>query len=65
MISLQNSLSNRKNTWPFTALMTAGTLMNLAALFTHDNGALVAVGCSLIAVGAAQKARMSKRKSDH
>lgn len=64
MITQQNSQSNRKKPWQAMSLMIAGALLNLAALFLHDSGALVAVGCSLIAVGAAYSVRTSKRKDD-
>ena len=38
-------------------VMIFGALLNLAAIFTKDSGALVAVGCSLIAIGAATRKR--------
>lgn len=49
----QNNISNLKKSWTFKILVAFGTILNLIAVFTDGNGALVAVGCSLIAIGAA------------
>ena len=57
MIVCKDKSSNLKKTWPFVVLCTIGAGLNLAALFVQDGGALVAVGCSLIAVGASSMAR--------
>lgn len=38
-----------------TIVLVFGVLLNVAALFTSNSGALVAVGCSLIAIGAASR----------
>ena len=38
-----------------TIVLVFGVLLNVAALFYSNSGALVAVGCSLIAIGAASR----------
>lgn len=64
MITQKNNTSNLKVSWPFIALSVLGTILNLVAIITNDNGALVAVGCSLIAIGASLNVAISKRKHD-
>ena len=61
MLTKQNSLLNLRKSWSFILFGVAGSILNLFALLTDDNGALVAVGCSLIAIGIAIN---SKSKSD-
>lgn len=53
MISSKDGASERKPNWSATLLCMAGAIMNITALFSDGKGALVAVGCSLIAIGAA------------
>jgi hypothetical protein len=58
----QKSLSNLKKSWTSKVLVVAGTALNVLAVVSDGNsGALVAVGCSLIAVGLATS---SKRKGN-
>lgn len=38
-------------------MILAGALFNVAALFTQSSGAMVAIGCSFIAIGAGLKTR--------
>ena len=52
-----------KKSWPFLALVITGAGLNLIAVLTDDNGALVAVGCSLIAIGASLKVKAAKRNT--
>lgn len=61
MITQQSSLSNLKKSRTFIVLLVIGSALNLFAALTDGNGALVAVGCSLIAIGVATS---SKRKRD-
>ena len=61
MTTEQENTESKPNNVPQILLLGVGAALNLTALFTDNNtGALVAIGCSLIAIGAA---RMQK-KSD-
>lgn len=40
-----------------SGMLLAGALFNVAALFSENSGALVAIGCSFIAIGAGLKKR--------
>ena len=53
MITQKNSLSDLKKSPTFIILTVAGVILNLIAALTDGNSALVAVGCSLIAIGVA------------
>jgi hypothetical protein len=60
MIFAQNRPSKLKHSRTFIILTVIGAALNLIAALTDGNGALVAVGCSLIAIGVAT----SRQKRD-
>jgi hypothetical protein len=52
MTSNDQQVSDGKKSWPSVLIVSLGALLNLFSLFADENGgALVAIGCSLIAVG--------------
>ena len=53
----QKKLSGQKQSKAFIILTATGTILNLIALLTEGNGGLVAVGCSLIALGIATNSK--------
>lgn len=60
MITQENKSSNLPSSWQATSLLILGAIFNILALVTKDSGGLVAVGCSLIAIGAQLKRKNSK-----
>lgn len=52
MTSNDQFVSDGKKNWRSTFIISLGALLNLVSLFVDENGgALVAIGCSLIAIG--------------
>jgi|GEM_PF-3527766 membrane-bound ClpP family serine protease len=56
-------MENIKKQAPSIILIIAGAALNLASVFSNDNGALVAVGCSLFVVGVAMARKNQQRQN--
>lgn len=54
--------NDRKPFWGYL-LLIMGVGLNLLSIFTDDSAALVAIGCSLIAIGAATSGQNKSKKS--
>jgi len=52
MTTNDQQVSDGKKSWRSTFIISLGALLNLMSLFVDENGgALVAIGCSLVAIG--------------
>lgn len=64
MTSNDEKNSDKRQSWPSVLIVSLGALLNLLSLFADENGgALVAIGCSLIAIGLTVAKRAKKPKS--
>ena len=59
-----NSDKESKPFWGML-LLIMGAGLNLLSIFTDDSAALVAIGCSLIAVGAATSGQSTNKNKNH